>query len=346
MNTSFYLKKIIVFFHSVIVFYSLVASIFYYLLDNKIYFLVYLIFLIFNFFIILIIQKLSFEQIIPLIKSYLIITSTLIIFNTFSNILENPVFIIWSFLVLFMVYILYDKKTLIKWCLFFCLCIFVSNTLLYFSSFKSIVYKYSFVDTNSIYYKILNGISIITIILFFCLVFYFNNHYGIYLKRINIKNKKNIKRNINIENTQSENRKEKNESLEIDKSLEIIDYANDLNKINELYSKILIELKEKKLFLDKNLSIKSLALILKTNTSYISKAINLSTSDNFNNIVNLYRIEYFKELVKNNENKNYKLHHLYSEAGFNSQSTFYKAFKKIEKKSPLEYISEMHSLDL
>ena len=43
-------------------------------------------------------------------------------------------------------------------------------------------------------------------------------------------------------------------------------------------------------------------------------------------------------MVEEDKHKNYKLNYMFSKSGFKNQSTFNKAFKKIENITPSEYI--------
>ncbi|WP_158309105.1 helix-turn-helix domain-containing protein [Flavobacterium branchiophilum] len=123
------------------------------------------------------------------------------------------------------------------------------------------------------------------------------------------------------------------------------DDDND-DEFNNLFEKIKNVVEKDKLFLDNELSINNIAKKINTNISYISKAINIKTGENFNNFINQYRIHYFKELLKKKDNDSYKLKYLYSESGFKNQSTFNKAFKKIENKTPSEYIKMYFDRDV
>ncbi|KAB2840281.1 MAG: AraC family transcriptional regulator, partial [Melioribacteraceae bacterium] len=51
-----------------------------------------------------------------------------------------------------------------------------------------------------------------------------------------------------------------------------------------------------------------------------------------------YRIEEFKSQVNNPENKNLTFLAIAFQVGFNSKTTFNTAFKKIENKTPREYL--------
>lgn len=97
------------------------------------------------------------------------------------------------------------------------------------------------------------------------------------------------------------------------------------------------KIKAEKLFTNVNLSLKELAVTLELRDKELSRIINLCYGNNFFHFINSYRVNYFKELMKDPQNKNLSIVGLAMEAGFKSKSTFYTAFKKIEGKTPTSY---------
>ncbi|WP_299617162.1 helix-turn-helix domain-containing protein [uncultured Tenacibaculum sp.] len=81
-------------------------------------------------------------------------------------------------------------------------------------------------------------------------------------------------------------------------------------------------------FLDNLLSLETLANELQISSSQLSKVINEETSQNFNHLINNYRVEFSKQLLLDPEYNNYTITSIALESGFNSKSTFYNAFKK------------------
>ncbi len=85
---------------------------------------------------------------------------------------------------------------------------------------------------------------------------------------------------------------------------------------------------ENRRFLDNLLSLETLANELQISNSQLSKVINEETSQNFNHLINNYRVEFSKQLLLDPEYNNYTITSIALESGFNSKSTFYNAFKK------------------
>jgi len=79
-----------------------------------------------------------------------------------------------------------------------------------------------------------------------------------------------------------------------------------------------------------------LSAVLKTNRSYLSKTINEHSGRNFNKFINKYRIsEAIERLSKSDEDCLLKA--MATDLGFNSPSTFYKAFYEETGVSPSVY---------
>ncbi|PWN66092.1 helix-turn-helix domain-containing protein [Chryseobacterium oncorhynchi] len=109
----------------------------------------------------------------------------------------------------------------------------------------------------------------------------------------------------------------------------------------ELFEKIESVMKEKQLYKDVNFNISKLSIEMDINSSYISKSIRYKGYPNFNNYLNMHRIECVKKLLSENDIEKITLMYIYTEAGFSNQSTFNRVFKQMEGITPSEYISNM-----
>lgn len=92
---------------------------------------------------------------------------------------------------------------------------------------------------------------------------------------------------------------------------------------------------EKKIFLNNNLSLQQLSLLIGTNKTYLSQVINREFNKNFNDFINELRIEHAVDLI---QKENINLSGIYDLSGFNSSATFYRAFKKYKGVSPTDYM--------
>jgi len=95
-------------------------------------------------------------------------------------------------------------------------------------------------------------------------------------------------------------------------------------------------------YLDSELSLGKLSLKLNISKHKLSQVINEYLGKNFFDFVNDYRIKNAKRLLADPNNNHFKIITLAFDSGFNSKSTFYKLFKKVEGITPLEYQLRYH----
>jgi len=80
---------------------------------------------------------------------------------------------------------------------------------------------------------------------------------------------------------------------------------------------------------------------LGTSTNDLSWLLNNVYQSNFYDYINQHRIAAFLEKIKEKEHKRHTLLFLSMEVGFNSKSTFNKAFKTILQDTPSNYIKKI-----
>ncbi|WP_299674357.1 AraC family transcriptional regulator [uncultured Tenacibaculum sp.] len=96
-----------------------------------------------------------------------------------------------------------------------------------------------------------------------------------------------------------------------------------------------------KIYLNHKLTLSQLAKELKTSTNNLSWLLNNVHKSNFYDYINTYRIEDFIQKIRKGEHLNHTLLALSLDSGFNSKSTFNKAFKTIMQQTPTEYIKNL-----
>jgi AraC-like DNA-binding protein len=109
------------------------------------------------------------------------------------------------------------------------------------------------------------------------------------------------------------------------------DFALDSRKFDQLF---FIELS----YISNNFNISSFADQLNIKKEDLVNYINNRFGLTFDDLVNKHRIEYFVELIKNPNFKNYTIDALSKEAGFVSRNAFYKPFKKFHGGNPSDLI--------
>ncbi len=96
-----------------------------------------------------------------------------------------------------------------------------------------------------------------------------------------------------------------------------------------------------KFYVDAELNLSSLAEKLDTTPHELSRIINIGLMKNFKDFVNEYRVEDAARKMMDPAYDHITLLGIAYESGFNSQSTFYRAFKQVTGESPLEYKNKL-----
>jgi len=91
--------------------------------------------------------------------------------------------------------------------------------------------------------------------------------------------------------------------------------------------------------LDPEITLSSLASQLGVQSDYLSTILNGSLNINFFDFINSYRIEEFKTQALEDRNSHLSIIGIAYDCGFNSKAAFYRAFHKMEKVSPGDYIA-------
>lgn len=92
-------------------------------------------------------------------------------------------------------------------------------------------------------------------------------------------------------------------------------------------------------YLDPALSLRTLAEQISLHPNKLSWLINDRTDKNFNEYINSFRLEIFKEKALNPSNKHLTLLGLAYESGFSSKTVFNAFFKKVEGMTPRKWLS-------
>ncbi|MBO4764226.1 MAG: helix-turn-helix transcriptional regulator [Bacteroidales bacterium] len=116
---------------------------------------------------------------------------------------------------------------------------------------------------------------------------------------------------------------------------EILQYGYDFDKAvarDDADAKLLADLRElfeqKEVYLDKNLTIDSLAKMASTNKARMSRFINEVFSCNFPTLLNNYRVTKAVELLSDPASDIYTVEAIGENCGFNNRQAFHSSFKK------------------
>ncbi|MDP4175986.1 MAG: tetratricopeptide repeat protein [Bacteroidota bacterium] len=113
-----------------------------------------------------------------------------------------------------------------------------------------------------------------------------------------------------------------------------------LDSISEKFTQLL---EKEKVFLSEEISQSEIAKRLNTNTAYLSKLINEKYQTNFSSLINSFRVEEAKRLIRENAQDLLTFEGISSESGFHSKSSFNAAFKKFTGLTPTEFAKTLPS---
>jgi len=100
-------------------------------------------------------------------------------------------------------------------------------------------------------------------------------------------------------------------------------------------------LSNQKPYLIQGFSLQDLSTHTGINIPTLSALINKEYGMNFNDFVNQYRVSYFKELLSQPQYHRWTLEAIAQKAGFNSRTTFIRAFTKFADCSPSVYLKSV-----
>ena len=100
-------------------------------------------------------------------------------------------------------------------------------------------------------------------------------------------------------------------------------------------------LTNQKPYLIQGFSLQDLSTYTGINIPTLSALINKEYGMNFNDYVNQYRVRYFKDLLAQPEYHQWTLEAIAQKAGFNSRTTFIRAFTKFADCSPSVYLKNV-----
>ncbi|NHF57920.1 helix-turn-helix domain-containing protein [Flavobacteriaceae bacterium TP-CH-4] len=101
-----------------------------------------------------------------------------------------------------------------------------------------------------------------------------------------------------------------------------------------------------KIYKENDISLDTVADKLNTTRHNASQVINEHFGVNFHEMINKYRIQEAKYLLKNDQHKNLNIIDIAYEVGFNNKVTFNKAFKKDTNLTPSEYQRNISKLEV
>ncbi|TKG89426.1 helix-turn-helix domain-containing protein [Puteibacter caeruleilacunae] len=113
------------------------------------------------------------------------------------------------------------------------------------------------------------------------------------------------------------------------------------NEMTNIYNRLVELMDEEKPYLEPRLSLKILGDKLDVSPTLLSHIIREKYGYYFNDFVNKYRIDEVKRQLKSKETSGLKIVAIAYKCGFNSESTFFRVFKKFTGETPSSYQKKM-----
>ena len=117
----------------------------------------------------------------------------------------------------------------------------------------------------------------------------------------------------------------------------------DEQRSEKIAEKIEQVMKAKSLYLNPDLSLKLLAAEIAEKPNYVSQTLNQKLNSSFFDYVNSHRIEYSKQLIRQNK---LPILDVAFASGFNAKSSFYKAFKMKTGQTPKQFAAKKATIGL
>lgn len=268
--------------------------------------------IIINIVILVFIYNIEYDIIRLFIKPYLILSSIAIYFILILFWNHSPLSLIWYLIFPVAVYHFYSIRTVLYWAIYIAFLILIT----FFGNYWFEVPKLAISKDNLF---IINLFTLLSVIYFISFFLYYKHKITVY----------DITEN------------KKTDNIVLENQLNISKISNSEATYKKIYNDIITLFENDKIYLDTNFNISTLAEILNTNVSYVSRTLNSIAGSNFSTFLNKYRIQYIKKLMHDDDYDRYKLTYLYTQAGFKNQSTFNKVFKDLEGITPTEYIQKL-----
>lgn len=108
-------------------------------------------------------------------------------------------------------------------------------------------------------------------------------------------------------------------------------------KVDVIITKVRAVMELEKLYQESELTLQEISDKIQFPAYQVSQAINEGMKKNFYDLINSYRVEEAKRLLRNPDKANYTILSVGFEAGFNSKTTFNTVFKKFTGLTPTEF---------
>jgi adenylate cyclase len=114
----------------------------------------------------------------------------------------------------------------------------------------------------------------------------------------------------------------------------------DPGTTTDFTDRLMAHISTNKPYLDPDLSLRDLAKQIDIHPNQLSWILNQSIGKNYNEFINQFRIEAFKSMAMEHENRKLTIEGMAYESGFNSKTVFNTSFKKETGLTPTQYLRQ------
>jgi len=139
----------------------------------------------------------------------------------------------------------------------------------------------------------------------------------------------------------NENIDEEKDKIICDRNLHTKEHIDSF--LEERYQKVVEYIEKQKPYLEPEINLTKLASALEENTHNLSLTINQKFKMSFYDLINSYRIKEVQRLLKDNQSGKLTIESIAFDAGFNTPSSFYRAFKKHTQITPSQYLKSIQA---
>ena len=113
------------------------------------------------------------------------------------------------------------------------------------------------------------------------------------------------------------------------------------NTVFRIKRKLAECMEKDKMYLNPDLKLQDVANVIGCNAGDLSQVLNIYLKINFTDYINQYRVEEFILRVQDKSASKYTLTFLSEQCGFSSRTSFFRSFKKLKDKSPMNISRNM-----
>lgn len=107
---------------------------------------------------------------------------------------------------------------------------------------------------------------------------------------------------------------------------------------NDLSQEIVRLISSRQLYKKQDLKVTDIAALLNTNRTYVYQAINVDLNVSFSDLINHYRVDNAKKMLSESKAGKLDMQEIIEESGFQSESSFYRIFKKVTGMTPNQWV--------